>query len=46
MATKFIPADKFKTYRPDEERVASLLRKPASLEVLIELANINPMDLD
>ena len=46
MATKFIPADKFKTYRPDEERVASLLRKPASLEVLTELANINPMDLD
>ena len=46
MARKFIPADKFKVDRPQEERVAQLLRMPASLEVLNELAAIDVMDLD
>ena len=46
MAKTFTPADKFKVSRPQEERVAQLLRQSASLEVLNELAAIDVMDLD
>ena len=46
MARAFIPADKFKVNREQEERVAQILRQPASLEVIIELAAIDVMSLD
>lgn len=46
MAREFIPAEKFKVNRPQEERVAQILRAPASLEAIIELSAIDVMDLD
>ena len=46
MARVFIPADKFKVNREQEERVAQILKQPASLEAIIELAAIDVMTLD
>jgi hypothetical protein len=46
MSKKFIPADKFKSDRHIELRVAEILRSPASLAAINELASIQVMDLD
>jgi hypothetical protein len=46
MSRLFIPADKFKVDRPLEERVTEILRQPASLNAIIELAAIDVMELD
>ena len=46
MSKEFIPADKFKSNRRMEERVAQILREPASLTAINELAVIDVMDLD
>ena len=46
MAKEFIPAEKFKADRSQEERIAEILKAPASLQSIVELAAIDVMDLD